>query len=72
MTELSNITTKEYGMKINMNKTKVMKIGKNGEVKVTIDGIELEQVKEFCYLGSSVTENMNCRKEISRRFAMRK
>jgi hypothetical protein len=60
-------------MKIDIKKTKVMKISKNGgEVEVTIEGIQLEQVKEFCYFGSTVTEDMNCGKEMSRRIAMGK
>ncbi len=73
MMELVNNKANEYGMKINIKKTKVMKISKNGGgVKIKIDGIQLDQVKEFCYLGSIVTEDMKCDKEISRRIAIGK
>ena len=40
-------------MKINIKKTKTMRISKGKErtVKITIDGKELEQVGKFCYPG---------------------
>src|SRR6218665_2221199 len=50
-------TSREYGMKINIKKTKVLKISKGKEtmVRINIGGKEIEQVKEFCYLGSVIT-----------------
>ena len=46
-----NRVTKEYGMKINARKTKVMCISNKGRTKVTIyiDGQQIEQVREFRY-----------------------
>src|SRR6218665_1169241 len=59
MMDSLNKTTTEYGMKINTKKTKVMKIsrieGKEKNMKITIDGEEIEQVTEFCYLGSLIS-----------------
>ena len=50
-------------MKINTKKTKVMKISKDKEtsISIIIDGEEIEQVKEFCYLGclNSSEKNSN-------------
>jgi len=46
-------------MRINIKKTKVLKISKGTEntVRSNIGGKEIEQVKEFCYLGSMITPN---------------
>jgi phosphotransferase system HPr-like phosphotransfer protein len=56
-------TSEEYGMKINLKKTKVMRISTNEGRKITIkiDGEKLEEVKQFCYLGSTITED--CKKQ---------
>ena len=55
-------TLRKYGMKMNLGKTKWMKVGRNvngkeGEERIIIEGEEIEKVKEFCYLGSVITEN---------------
>src|SRR3984885_9688321 len=75
MDELNRIS-KEYGMKINTRKTKIMKISReaNGEknMKITINGEVIEQVTEFCYLGSLISEDAKCHKEIKKRIAMGK
>jgi len=61
-------------MRINIKKTKVMKISKGEEttVNIRIEGKEIEQVKEFCYLGSLITTDAKCHKEIRRRIAIGK
>jgi len=41
-------------------------------VKITIDGEEIEQVTEFCYLGSLISSDAKCHKEIKKRIAMGK
>src|ERR1043165_6788967 len=49
-----NLISIKYNMKINIGKTKTMRIGRGEEeieVKITINGEEVEQVKSFCYLG---------------------
>jgi hypothetical protein len=68
MDRLDMIST-EYGMKINIKKTKVMKISRAEEpttVEITINEEELEQVDKFCYLGSVVTKDAKCHTEIRR------
>jgi len=69
-----NTTSAKYNMKINTKKTKVMKISKDKEasISIIIDGEEIEQVKEFCYLGSLISSDAKCHKEIRRRIAMGK
>ena len=49
-----NTAAKRYGMKINVKKTKVMKISKKGagRVNILIDGQKVEQVDQFKYLGA--------------------
>ena len=63
-------------MKINTKKTKVMKIsrveGEEKTMKVTVDGEEIEQVNEFCYLGSLISSYAKCHKEIKKNIAMGK
>ena len=52
MMDRLNKTSTEFGMKINTNKRKAMKIsrveGEEKKMKITIDGEEIEQVTEFC------------------------
>jgi hypothetical protein len=71
--DLLNEASEEYGMKINLKKTKVMQISRHPvNITVVIEGNTLEQVQEFCYLGSLITEDGKCHKEIRRRIAMGK
>ena len=74
MMDRLNATSKENGMKINKKKTKVMRISKGEQkmVKICIDGEEIEQVKEFAYLGSIITEDARCHREIQRRIVLGK
>ena len=74
MMDRLNTISEEYDMKINIKKTKIMRIssGKERTVKISIDGKELEQVGKFCYLGSMITSNAKCHVEIRRRIAMGK
>jgi len=45
-----NKTTQKYGMRINIKKTKVLRISKNEakQLNICIDGNKLEQVRQFC------------------------
>src|SRR6218665_3612587 len=76
MMDRLNKTTTEYGTKINTKKTKVMKIsrieGEEKNLKITIDGEEIKQVTEFCYLGSLISDDAKCHTEIKKRIAMGK
>ncbi len=61
-------------MKINIQKTKVIRISRTvgKTVTISINGTKLEQVKQFCYLGSTITENCKYHREIRRRIAIGK
>ena len=50
-----------YGLVMNANKTKMMVFGdKQISSKICIDGIELENVEKFTYLGSNMTYDLDC------------
>src|SRR6218665_3166844 len=50
------------------NKTKVMKIGKwQGTDRIVIEEVSIEEVDDFCYLGSVMSSNSSCDKEIKTR-----
>jgi len=57
-----------------VKKTKVMIISKKGgeKCKVVINGVLLEQVADYKYLGSWITEDGRCEKEVKTRMAMAK
>jgi len=60
-----NRVTQEYGMKINAKKTKVKCISRKGgeKKKIYIDAQEVEQVQQFKYLGSMITEDGYCEQD---------
>lgn len=72
MIDRLNITCKEYGMEINVKKTKVMVINAQGRIKGTLrlDGVELERVTRFKYLGSWITEDARCEVDLRARVEM--
>ena len=65
---------KQYDMKINVKKTKVMRISRTGEGDVTlfVEGQIVEQVAKFEYLGSLIEANGRCEGEIKARIGMAK
>src|SRR6218665_1113578 len=69
-----NRTAKEYDMKGNIKKTKVMKVSRKGEgvISITIDGEILEQGERFRYLGALITSDGRCETEIKTRIGMAK
>jgi len=65
---------KVYGMAINIKKTKVMVVCKEGtkQCTITLDNTVLEQVERYKYLGSWITENARCEEDIRARIGMAK
>src|SRR5207253_3578250 len=64
-----------YDMKINVKKTKVMRVSRKGEGTVNIgviEGVRVEQVDRFRYLGSMITADGRCESEIRIRIGMAK
>jgi len=57
-----------------MKKTKLMHISRKEGRKLTIliEGHKLDQVEQFVYLGSLVTKDGRCTKEVQRRIALGK
>ena len=69
MIDKLNDTCKEYGMDINVKKTKVMvlggdRVGNGLQACLTLDGVPLEQVTRFKYLGSWISEDARCEEDI--------
>ena len=58
------------GLYLNVGKTKVMPTGDIGEV--TVDGKDIEVVTKSVFLGTLITEDGLCEKEVRRRIAMGK
>ena len=67
-------TAEQYGMRINIKKTKVMMVSRRvgQKVNIRINGKSIEQVQSFKYLGSTMTEDGRCGAEIKIRIAQAK
>ena len=64
---------RRYGMERNVEKTKVMTISRHpSPVTIMIDQKQLENVECFKYLGSMLTNDGRCTREIKSRIAMAK
>ena len=62
-----------YGMEMNVEKTKVMTISRQtSPVTIMVDQKELENVECFKYLGSMLTNDGRCTREIKSRIGMAK
>jgi len=74
LTEMERILVNIHNKKINRNKTKVMACGRkiSGKMNMVLGNQILGQVEEFCYLGSKITKDKKCQKEIRRRIAQAK
>lgn len=61
----------ELIMKINTKKTKFLVCCRNNNIKIRIpnlqDNREIQQVEEFSYLGSIISKDGKCKKEIIKR-----
>lgn len=58
-----------------MKKTKTTVTGKTkekGKVNIKLKDDDLEQVENFCYLGSTITDDNKCITDIKRRIALAK
>src|SRR6218665_2140270 len=71
LTDEVHNSSQRFGLKINVEKTKTMTIGKQQKtVEIKIEGETLEQVTEFIYLGGVITEDCRCTKDIKRRIGL--
>ena len=74
---LLNVTVRaseEKGLRVNMDKTKVMVASKTNSprIRIEVGGRRIEQVEKFSYLGSWITEDGRCDKEIRMRIGIAK
>jgi hypothetical protein len=70
-----NSISQDFGLEINIQKTKTMVISKTEKqhnVAVKINNVTLEQVKSYVYLGHTITEDGRCEVEIKKRIGMAK
>ena len=59
---------KKHGLKMNLDKTEVMWVGKHREeLNIRLEGIGIKQVKNFVYLGGNISENGRVEVEVRRR-----
>ena len=60
---------KNYGMRINVAKTKVMRIAKQKRLSlhINIEGDQLDEVESFSYLGSIISSDGTSEKDIRTR-----
>ena len=67
-------TSEKYNMRINTKKTKIMRMStvEGSTMKITVNGQNLERVKQFCFLGRLVTENCRSCHDVRRRIALGK
>ena len=80
--ELQNIVNRVHeassqaGLYLNTSKTKVMKIIRvplqNEQSNISVNGQDIENVKDFVYLGAMITENYDDSKGIKRRITIAK
>ena len=61
---------KDFGLYINIDKTKVMVMGETSQVDIKLEEQSLECVDQFVYLGSLLTKDNDCSKEIRRRIGI--
>ena len=67
--------SEKRGLTINNKKTNIMALSKNTEIpcsNIFLDGKKLDQTNQFNYLGSLVTSDYRCDKEIRRRVVLPK
>ena len=64
---------KPYSRRLNLLKTKTIVFGeRNMEEPLKVNGEEIENVEEFTYLGSTVTYDLGCTREVTLQFAKAK
>ena len=64
-----NDSCNKYGMSLNVKNTKVMVISKKDtgeQLAITVNNTRLEQVKQYTYLGSLITDDGRCIQEVKK------
>ena len=64
-------TSQKLGLYINKNKTMIMKNDRlHDDTHIDIQGIIFKEVDNFCYLGSTISKDGDCRHDIDRRIIL--
>jgi len=74
LNEMDTVLKENYSVNVNRNKTEVMVCGKTviETPKIRLRNEELQEVEEFCYLGSKITKVGRSTKETKCRIAQTK
>ena len=76
MLDIVDLYSVESGLSINIKKTESMVISKlyenNRDSRITLKGNPIKQMENFKYLGTWITNDGKCDKEIKSRIAMAK
>ena len=63
-----NVMFKKHGLKMNLDKSEVMWVGKQREeLNIRLEGKYIKQVKDFVYIGGHISENGRVDVEVRRR-----
>ena len=62
--EVLRVQGSRLGLKINVKKTKSLRLGMNEDEKVTLDNVKIEQVGSFIYLGSIISKDSGSSEEL--------
>ena len=66
-------TGRKYGMEININKSQLMRVSRSNEsLQIKVNNRELKEVDHFKYLGSVLTRDGYCTREIKMRIVIAK
>ena len=66
-------TGRKYGVEINIGKSQVMRVSRSKEsLQIKVNNRELKEVDHIKYLGSVLTRDGYCTREINMRFAIAK
>ena len=72
---INQVGKDHFNTKMSTLKTKVMTVSKQGnarQIKVKLDGHQLEQVDKLTYLGQTITNDGRCEEEIKKRITIAK
>ena len=66
-------TRSKYGMETNINQSQVMRVSsRNESLQIKVNNGELKEIDHFKYLGSVLTRDGYCTREIKKRIAISK
>lgn len=73
MNGMDSLMSTEYGLKLNQRKTKVMRSSRNDnseKLNIGIYGNEEDEVKEYYYISSRITNDVRRKEDVKSRLAL--